>query len=94
MATYSEIKTGLNKIAQTIADQKAVMAKAKTNAANASTTLAALASDYGDVITTINGFGTSNAAEAACKAELAKLTAEFNALKTKADQVAALDLNS
>lgn len=94
MATFSEVKAGLDEIANVIRDNRAVMMKVKSNAALASTALADLATTYADVVATINSYGTANAAEAAAKAELAKLTTEFNALKAKADQAAALDLNS
>lgn len=94
MATYSEVKAGLDAIASSISEQRAVMNKVKSNAAIASAELAALAATYADVVATINAYGTANAAEAAAKAELAKMVAEFTALKAKADQAAALDLNS
>ena len=90
MASYSEVKAGLDDVAGIIREQRAVMAKAKSNAALASAALAALATTYSDIITTINGYGTTNAAEALSKADLAKLTSEFQALKTLADQVAAI----
>lgn len=90
MATYSEVKTGLDAIAAVIAEQRAVMGKVKSNSALASTTLADLATDYADVVATIQGYGTADAAEAAAKAELGKLVAEFTALKGVADQVAAI----
>lgn len=94
MATYSEVKAGLDYIASSISEQRAVMSKVKSNAALASAELAMLATTYADVVATINTYGTTNAAEAAAKAELAKMIAEFTALKAKADQAAALDLNS
>lgn len=90
MASYSEVKAGLAEVATLIRDQKAVMLKAKSNAGLASAALAEVPTKYSDLITTINGYGTSNAAEALAKADLAKLTTEFQALKTLADQVAAI----
>lgn len=94
MASYSEVKAGLDDVATVIREQKAVMLKAKSNAALASTALADLATDFADVVATINAYGTSNAAEAAAeaaaKAELGKLVAEYTALKGVADQVAAI----
>ncbi len=94
MATYSEVKVGLDAVAAIISEQRAMMTKVKSNAALASSALAAVPTDYADVVATIQAYGTANAAEAAAKAELAKLTTEFNALKAKADQAAALDLNT
>jgi hypothetical protein len=81
-------------IAARLSDQRQVMLKVKANAGTASTALAAIPTDFADVIATVNAFGTSNAYEAAVKAQLAKMTSEFNALKAKADAVAAVDLNS
>jgi hypothetical protein len=94
MATSSEVKAGLDAVAGIISEQRQVMLKVKSNAQIASDSLAALASDYADVVSTIQAYGTSNAFEALAKAELAKLTAEFTALKGKSDAVAAVDLNS
>lgn len=92
MASYSEVKAGLDDVAGIIREQKAVMLKVKSNAALASTSLADLATTYADVVATINAYGTANAAEAAAKAELAKLVTEYTALKGVADQVAAANL--
>ena len=92
MATYSEVKHGLDAVASVISDQRAIMVKVKSNAALASSALAALPTDYADVVATINTYGTTNAAEAAAKAELAKMVAEYQALKSIADQVAAANL--
>lgn len=90
MATYSEVKTGLDAIAGVISEQRAVMGKVKSNAALASAALAGLSAQYADLIATINAYGVANAAEALSKADLAKLTSEFQALKSLADQVAAI----
>jgi len=92
MASYSEVKAGLDDVAGIIREQKAVMLKVKSNAALASAALAGLATEYADVVATIQAFGTGNAAEAAAKAELAKLVTEYTALKGIADQVAAVSL--
>lgn len=90
MASYSEVKAGLDEIASIIRENRAVMTKVKSNAALASNSLADLATTYADVVATINGYGTANAAEAAAKAELAKMVTEYTALKYVADQVAAI----
>lgn len=91
MASYSEVKAGLDDVAGIIREQRAVMLKVKSNAGLASAALAGLSAQYADLITTINAYGTANAAEALSKADLAKLTSEFQALKTLADQVAAIN---
>lgn len=90
MATASQVKTGLDAIAGVIANQRKAMTSAKNVGATASAALAALGTDYADVIATIQGYGTSDAFEALSKAEFAKLLAEYNALKTTADGVAAI----
>jgi hypothetical protein len=92
MASYSEVKAGLDDIAEIIRSQRAVLSKAVSNSQLASDGLAALPTDYADVLATINGYGTSNASEALAKADLAKLTTEFLALKAVADAIAAADV--
>jgi hypothetical protein len=92
MATASQVKVGLDAIAGVIAAQRKVMQTVKANAGGASGALAALGTDYADVIATIQGYGTADAFEALSKAEYAKLLAEFNALKTIADGVAAINV--
>lgn len=92
MATTSEIDVGMDAIAQRIYDQRQVMLKVKQNATNASTALAAIPTDFAAVLAAVNAFGTSDPYEAATKAKLAKLTTEFNALKTVTDAVAGANL--
>lgn len=92
MSTYSEVKTGLDGIAIRMSNDRDIMKKVKTNAAQASADLAALATDYAAIIAQINAYGTNDASEAFAKAELAKLVSEYTALKSLADQVAAINL--
>lgn len=92
MATPSQVKTALDDVARAIVKGRERMEAAKVSAGEVSAALGALATTYADVVTTVNGYGTSNAFEAAAKAELAKLVAEFGALKTAADGVAATSL--
>lgn len=92
MATFSQVKVALDDIAGKINSQREAMKKAKSNAAGASQALAAIQTDYADVITTINSYGTINAAEAAVKAEFAKMVEEFGTLKTVADGVAGINV--
>lgn len=63
MASYSEVKAGLDDVAGIIREQKAVMVKVKSNAALAAAALAGLPAQYADLITTINAYGTTNAAD-------------------------------
>ncbi|MER8567621.1 hypothetical protein NKH85_17095 [Mesorhizobium sp. M0924] len=94
MATTSEVEVGMSAIAARLSEQRQVMLKVKANAGTASTALAAIPNDFADVIATVTAYGTSNAYEGTIKAQLTKMTTEFNALKAKADAVAAVDLNS
>lgn len=89
MATTSEIKTGLDAIAAVIAAQRQAMKTIKTNAGTVSGELANLPTAYSDVIATVQGFAsnTTDAFELNARAELAKLTTEFTALKSVADGV-------
>lgn len=90
MASYSEVKAGLDAVAVTIRDARSELLACKSKSASISETLNALPTAYADVVATVNAYGTSNAAEANAKAELAKLTTEFQALKTIADGIAAI----
>lgn len=92
MATSSEVKAGLDEIAAAIRAQRAIVAKAIQNAGAASAALAALPTTYADVIATVNAYGTTNAFEALSKAELAKMTSEYQALKTVSDAMAAANI--
>lgn len=91
MATASEIKVGLDEIARVVADQRAVVQKAKQNAGAASLALADLPTTYGDLIATVQAFPAGNAWQNHAKAELAALATEYNALKTAADTIVAVE---
>lgn len=90
MASYSEVKAGLDAVAEIIRGARSKVLGYKAGASVVSGELSSLATTYADVIATINGYGTSNAAEALAKADLAKLTTEFNALKAISDGIAAV----
>ncbi|TGR83586.1 hypothetical protein EN866_33945 [Mesorhizobium sp. M2D.F.Ca.ET.223.01.1.1] len=92
MATTSEVEVGMAAIAQRLTDNRAVMLKAKQNAAAVSAALSAITTDYAAVISTIQAYGTSDAYEAQMKAKLAKMTTEFTALKGTADAIAAANI--
>lgn len=92
MATPSQVKTGLDAVSGVIVKARERMAVAKASATEVSASLAGLATAYADVIATVNGYGTSDVFEAQAKAELAKLTSEFQALKTIVDAVAAINV--
>ena len=93
MATSSEVKTALDAVAAAISKSRERMVGVKATASEVSAALGGLATLYADVVTTINGYGTTNAFEALAKAELAKLATEYTALKADADAVAAVNLN-
>jgi hypothetical protein len=92
MATSSEVKTGLDAIASVISEARNVVLKAQTNTDGAVASLNALPTEYADVIATINAYGTVDAFEALSKAELAKLTTEFNALVNAGGAISAVEV--
>lgn len=95
MATSSEIKAALDAVAKDIAAKRARLKAVVSEAADISAALASLPTVYQGVIATINAFpaNTTDTFEALQKAELAKLSAEFTAMKGKVDQIAAVDFN-
>lgn len=83
MATTSEIKSGLDSIAATIARSVSTRATIKNNLLSARNQLADLVTVYADVIATINGWSPPTGAfQQVADSELAALTTEFLALKT------------
>jgi hypothetical protein len=92
MATASEVKTGLDAIAAFISARRSNAKSYKAAATTDVADLDGLAAAFADLIATVDGYGTSNAFEALAKAELAKLTAEFGALKTQLQTVAGISV--
>lgn len=92
MSTTSEVSVAMDQIAQRIYDQRQVALKIKQNASNASVSLAAIPTDFAAVIATVQAYGTADAFEAAAKAKLAKMTTEFNSLKTVIDAISNANL--
>lgn len=80
MSTPSEVSTGLDNIALVITSARAVLAKCKLNAQGAIDDLNALPDAYAGLLDTVGKYAKDDAAEAYAKAQLAKLTAEFQAL--------------
>lgn len=93
MATPSEVKTGMDAISERISNARATIKKAQLNSGSAVTDLNAIPTEFADVLSTINGYGTSDAFEALAKAELAKMTAEFSALVTAGTAIVETDLD-
>lgn len=82
MADTSEVKAALDTVARIIAEAKSTSDRAKANLKSARDILAAIPTDYAEIITTINGYVPTGAFETLCKDELAKLSANFQSLKT------------
>lgn len=84
----SDYKAGLDKIAQSIAANKAQAKKAIQRIVSAHDALNALPSSYASILAEIDGLG-NDPSEAVAKDEKAKLTAEFLSL---IDDLAAINL--
>jgi hypothetical protein len=85
MATASEVKAGLDDIAQTIrtARQQFVNSKAQIQARR--NDLANIPTAFSDVIATIDGYTGADAFEMLATAEKSRLQAEFVALRDELD---------
>jgi hypothetical protein len=94
MATPSQVKSGLDDISDVIVAQRQTMKGLVSSAGSVGATLDGLASTYGDVIATINAYAanTTDAFELVSKAELAKMTAEFTALRANVTTVTSISL--
>jgi flagellin-like hook-associated protein FlgL len=89
MATYSEVKKGLDDIATTIQNGQKTFDRAKAAISNVSGDLAAIPTTFADVIATIEGYTPTGAFETLTKDERSKLQTEFQALKSKVDALIA-----
>jgi len=83
MATASEVKAGLDDIAQSIRDSRKAFDQAKARIQAAYNQLDAIPVTFADVIAEIDGYDGSDAFEVLAQAEKAKMQAEFSALKTE-----------
>ena len=93
MATTSEVKAALDDISQSIKTERQAMKNAKERISSGSGNLNLIPTTFSDALATINSYGTDDAFEALCKAELAKMTTEFVALVADAN-IAVADLAS
>ena len=84
MATTSEVKAGLDDVAQEIRTERQALKNAKARVAASVAALNSLPTKYADIVATVNGYTPTGSFETEAKDELAKLTTEFQALKTKA----------
>lgn len=91
MATSSEVKAGLDEISAMIKASRQRLVSSKEMIGTQETNLTAIPTRFSDVLTTVNGYGTTDVFEALCKAEVAKMTTEFQALKADVS-LAVLDL--
>ncbi len=91
MATTTQVTLALNEVSGRIVNARKRMINAKTVFDIEVGVLSNLVTQYNDVITTIQAFGTVNSWEVSRKEELAKITVEFQALLADA-QVAITDL--
>lgn len=81
MATTSEVKAGLDEIAQRIRSSRKGFDLAKAAIIKTRDGLAAIPTQYSDVLATIDLYVGTDPFESVTKDELAKLTAEFSALQ-------------
>jgi hypothetical protein len=89
MATTSEVKQGLDDIAETIRRASKRYANAKTQIELAATELGQIPVTYADVVAEINTYTPTGAFETLAKDEKAKLTTDFQALKATIDALTA-----
>jgi len=80
MATPSEVKSGLDQISTSITTAKLKLKAAVLNISRQKTDLSTIPSDHADVIATVDSYTGTDAFEDLCKAELARMTTEFQAL--------------
>lgn len=84
MATTSEVKAGLDEVADRIRKQRAALQRAKQLINQAQSALSNIPSDYSDLITTIDNYAGDDRFELLAKDEKTRLASEFGALNTKA----------
>ena len=87
MATTSEVKAGLDAIAQTIARERRALTQAHERIHQAFTTLYDIPTDevYAPVLAEIDGYTPTGAFETLAQDEKARLATEFVALRNAAD---------
>lgn len=83
-ATTSQVIAGLVDIATTIRNARANAAKAKLLMTSIKNELNSLPTTFATVVDQVNSYTPTGAFETNAKDELAKLTSEFQALKTAA----------
>jgi len=81
MKTTSEVKSGLDDIARMIRDARQMREQTKARLTQAYNQLNGIPTQYGDLITTIDGYTGADAFESNAQAEKQRLAAEFTELK-------------
>lgn len=89
MATYTEVKRSLDDIAQIINTERQAFASSKARMQASSANLTNILTQYEDVLSTIDAYTGTDAAEALAQDEKVKLAAEFTALKDDIDALIA-----
>jgi len=89
MATTTEVKTGIDEIADQIKAVRTRFESAKSTIEGGSTALGAIPTKYADVLATIDGYTPTGAFETLAQDEKAKLSSDFLALKAELDAVIA-----
>jgi hypothetical protein len=84
MSTISEVKAGLDDIAQTIRTERQAMANAKARISAGKNNLAAIPAQHAAVIAQIDAYIPTGAHETLAQDEKAKLAVEFQTLKDAA----------
>lgn len=87
MATTSEVKEGLDEIAQRIRSSRKGFALAKNAIVQSRDKLIAIPTHYAEVIETINEYSNTDGFGSVAKDELASLTAEYEALRDSIDDI-------
>lgn len=85
MATTSEVKSGIDTIADEIAAVRKRYATAKSNIEGGAAALENIPTKWDDVLTTVNGYTGADAFETLAKSEVSKLAEEYTALKADID---------
>ena len=88
MATYTEVKTVLDEIAERTTNNGKRVAQARAMMTQAQADLAAMPAAYGTLLTALDAAATANPSNAAwqgAKAEKDQMVADFNALKAAVD---------
>ena len=86
--TFSQIKTGLDTISARIVADRALLVQAKSTAQSVAADLTSMGTEYTQFVQDVDAASAANPTDAAytnAKAEKDRLVAEFNALKTVAN---------